>query len=566
MLKRLSPKQIAHIIQSYLKKPSDVSQEAIDEVLELFPFAQPEEGLENPNFYAVKLLRTLKEKVDTGLLAEKLSVDRKLARQFLTSRSFEVYFPVAKEREAALIKALIIPLEGKEPIALEDIPRESLSTLRKLTGKSFFLTFSHGFDFKTASFMLAVYSALVLGSVAERFAFTGVLSEEGAIERVKFLDKKLEEAKKRGVPLIFPSGCMANTQDLRTFFEELTIPLGALPGANGSTFEKKFRFSEEYIRSVFHIDYPLIWTQSFNDSSEDFERFALWLERVSEKLKDIRENYLPVRVGATSKLLCMSFLMGVRLSKARLPVDFYKYNQGEYIRLLSVESDDYKPTAKRFIQISEPKGDIKEVRISLKAQFEDGDERLTIKVPSGDELDRNVLEIAIEVASELRSREMESPRLVLETSTALSFALGYYLEDYKSFVLTHRVGDGYRDVYILRKGSADEPYLLNAFSINMLAGSKAIVEFRRIDLEEAKDLLKRGFRSYISHPSTAKVLSELLGIEIRHTRENIKLKGGDWALVFQLGVRPREGEVFGEEELKEIVESGRFSFYLVKVS
>ncbi len=566
MLKRLSPKQTAHIIQSYLKKPSDVSQEAIDEVLELFPFAQPEEGSENPNFYAVKLLRTLKEKVDTGLLAEKLSVDRKLARQFLTSRSFEAYFPVAKEREAALIKALIIPLEGKEPIALEDIPRESLSTLRKLTGKSFFLTFSHGFDFKTASFMLAVYSALVLGSVAERFAFTGVLSEEGAIERVKFLDKKLEEAKKRGVPLIFPSGCMANTQDLRTFFEELTIPLGALPGANGSTFEKKFRFSEEYIRSVFHIDYPLIWTQSFNDSSEDFERFALWLERVSEKLKDIRENYLPVRVGATSKLLCMSFLMGVRLSKVRLPVDFYKYNQGEYIRLLSVESDDYKPTAKRFIQISEPKGDIKEVRISLKAQFEDGDERLTIKVPSGDELDRNVLEIAIEVASELRSREMESPRLVLETSTALSFALGYYLEDYKSFVLTHRVGDGYRDVYILRKGSADEPYLLNAFSINMLAGSKVIVEFKRIDLEEAKDLLKRGFRSYISHPSTAKVLSELLGIEIRHTRENIKLKGGDWAIVFQIGVRPKEGEVFGEEELREIVEGGRFSFFLVKVS
>ncbi len=566
MLKRLSPKQIAHIIQSYLKKPSDVSQEAIDEVLELFPFAQPEEGLENPNFYAVKLLRTLKEKVDTGLLAEKLSVDRKLARQFLTSRSFEVYFPVAKEREAALIKALIIPLEGKEPIALEDIPRESLSTLRKLTGKSFFLTFSHGFDFKTASFMLAVYSALVLGSVAERFAFTGVLSEEGAIERVKFLDKKLEEAKKRGVPLIFPSGCMANTQDLRTFFEELTIPLGALPGANGSTFEKKFRFSEEYIRSVFHIDYPLIWTQSFNDSSEDFERFALWLERVSEKLKDIRENYLPVRVGATSKLLCMSFLMGVRLSKARLPVDFYKYNQGEYIRLLSVESDDYKPTAKRFIQISEPKGDIKEVRISLKAQFEDGDERLTIKVPSGDELDRNVLEIAIEVASELRSREMESPRLVLETSTALSFALGYYLEDYKSFVLTHRVGDGYRDVYILRKGSADEPYLLNAFSINMLAGSKAIVEFRKIELEEAKKLLQEGFRSYISHSSTAQVLSQLLGREVRHARENIKLKGGDWAVVFQLGVRPREGEIFGEEELKEIVESGRFSFFLVKVS
>ena len=49
-------------------------------------------------------------------------------------------------------------------------------------------------------------------------------------------------------------------------------------------------------------------------------------------------------------------------------------------------------------------------------------------------------------------------------------------------------------------------------------------------------------------------------------REPVKLKDGDKALIFQIRVRPAEGQIFTEEEVNKIVEEGLFSFFLVGVS
>jgi hypothetical protein len=44
------------------------------------------------------------------------------------------------------------------------------------------------------------------------------------------------------------------------------------------------------------------------------------------------------------------------------------------------------------------------------------------------------------------------------------------------------------------------------------------------------------------------------------------LEDGDTLVVFQIGVRPKEGQVFSEEELEEIVKNELYRFWLLKVN
>ena len=110
-------------------------------------------------------------------------------------------------------------------------------------------------------------------------------------------------------------------------------------------------------------------------------------------------------------------------------------------------------------------------------------------------------------------------------------------------------------------------YLTNAFSLNMLKPQKGELDFKPVSLDEAKKILDtQEVISYISHQSTAQVLKELLNKEIEFNRKNLVLEDGDTVLVFQVRKRPQEGQVFTEEELKEIVEKGLYSFWKLKVN
>ncbi|NPB05121.1 MAG: DUF1874 domain-containing protein [Aquificae bacterium] len=109
-------------------------------------------------------------------------------------------------------------------------------------------------------------------------------------------------------------------------------------------------------------------------------------------------------------------------------------------------------------------------------------------------------------------------------------------------------------------------YLTNAFSLNMLEPKTAAATFKPISVEEAKKLLtEEGFVSFVSHGSTAQVLRKLLGLEVEVNRSNLVLKDGVLLVVFQLSVRPREGQVFTEKELEEIAARGLYRFWLVRV-
>ena len=85
-------------------------------------------------------------------------------------------------------------------------------------------------------------------------------------------------------------------------------------------------------------------------------------------------------------------------------------------------------------------------------------------------------------------------------------------------------------------------YLLNAFSLNMLAGN-ADVHVREVSLDTARNLAKV-CTSAVGHADTAAVFSSVLGVAVPCNRATVALKDGDAALVGQYsGPRLPEGAV-----------------------
>lgn len=85
--------------------------------------------------------------------------------------------------------------------------------------------------------------------------------------------------------------------------------------------------------------------------------------------------------------------------------------------------------------------------------------------------------------------------------------------------------------------------LFNAFSIQMISSlNEASVSFKKITVEQAKNLLAGGTESYIGHTDTAAVVSNLLGLKIPAQRRFGTLASGETAIVAQvIGGRLPEG-------------------------
>ena len=99
-------------------------------------------------------------------------------------------------------------------------------------------------------------------------------------------------------------------------------------------------------------------------------------------------------------------------------------------------------------------------------------------------------------------------------------------------------------------------YVANSFSLNMLDFSSSKIKtvvVEEIDTETAKKLLSNNdFISAIGHESTAKIISNKLGFEVKANRIQIKLNSNDTVIVFQLLQRLPEGKVLSERELQQI--------------
>jgi len=115
-----------------------------------------------------------------------------------------------------------------------------------------------------------------------------------------------------------------------------------------------------------------------------------------------------------------------------------------------------------------------------------------------------------------------------------------------------------------KKGGAGMLYILNTLVIpvDLQEKDRYLVEILKVDLKTAKGLVRRNsFVSAIGHEATAKVLTELLGVEIPYNRIAVKMREGDSALHFVLRTRLPEGKVLSEEELKTL----DFDFVFSKV-
>ena len=107
-------------------------------------------------------------------------------------------------------------------------------------------------------------------------------------------------------------------------------------------------------------------------------------------------------------------------------------------------------------------------------------------------------------------------------------------------------------------------YLLNALSPSMF-NRRSTILIEPIDLETARRRLENGFISAVGHESTAKLLTNLLGIAVVKNRIAVTLEDGDTAIIVVLGFRPEEGKVYSLEELEKLYRQGRIKLYYAEV-
>jgi len=109
-------------------------------------------------------------------------------------------------------------------------------------------------------------------------------------------------------------------------------------------------------------------------------------------------------------------------------------------------------------------------------------------------------------------------------------------------------------------------YITNAFSLGMLTTRKTTLYVEEVNEDTAVNMItamesKGELISAIGHEATAKILSEICGVEIKCNRIPIKLQLKDAVIVFQLLTRLEEGKVLTQDELSNI----KYKFYLVRV-
>jgi len=97
-------------------------------------------------------------------------------------------------------------------------------------------------------------------------------------------------------------------------------------------------------------------------------------------------------------------------------------------------------------------------------------------------------------------------------------------------------------------------YILNSAILPLKEGGEYIISAKQISIEEAKEMLeKEHFTSAVGHEATAKLLTNVLGIEVPYNRIQITLEPGDKVLAFLLKKRLEEGKVIKTvEELEQI--------------
>jgi len=97
-------------------------------------------------------------------------------------------------------------------------------------------------------------------------------------------------------------------------------------------------------------------------------------------------------------------------------------------------------------------------------------------------------------------------------------------------------------------------YLLSTgyIPVDLEKERRTVVTQRLVSIQEAKQILGRGFISAVGHEATAKLLAQLLETPVPFNRVQVYLEPGDEAVCFVLKTRLPEGRVLSEEELRQL--------------
>ncbi|AOS58378.1 conserved crenarchaeal viral protein [Sulfolobus islandicus filamentous virus 2] len=97
-------------------------------------------------------------------------------------------------------------------------------------------------------------------------------------------------------------------------------------------------------------------------------------------------------------------------------------------------------------------------------------------------------------------------------------------------------------------------YILNSATLPLKPGKEYVIHAKELTIEEAKELLENErFISAVGHEATAKMLTNIFGVEISMNRIQIFLDDGDKLLSIILKTRLEEGKVIKTvEELEQI--------------
>jgi hypothetical protein len=115
-------------------------------------------------------------------------------------------------------------------------------------------------------------------------------------------------------------------------------------------------------------------------------------------------------------------------------------------------------------------------------------------------------------------------------------------------------------------------YLLNAPIVPIDMNRKCVAVVTRVsDVEYIKKFIEfwraRGMEvvSAIGHESTARLLTRMLGFEVKTQRVSVTAGEADAIVAFTLNFRLPEGRVLSDAELENIVASRQYSFTIVDV-
>lgn len=86
-----------------------------------------------------------------------------------------------------------------------------------------------------------------------------------------------------------------------------------------------------------------------------------------------------------------------------------------------------------------------------------------------------------------------------------------------------------------------------------VATTNGVYRVSDLTVNEARELLNdNGYVSAIGHESTAKIISELMGMDIPMNRINFTQMVGQKAVVFKLNRRPKEGSILSREQVEKV--------------